>query len=134
MKRRSFAAFAAISLLLAACGDDSDEPSGATDPAADATTAPSEAPSGTDAPAADGAEIVISGFAFSEGITVAAGTTVVVRNDDGSTHTLTADDGSFDTGSIDAGSTGEITLAAAGTFTFHCEVHPSMTGSITVTG
>ena len=76
---------------------------------------------------------MISGFDFSEDITVAAGTTVVVRNDDGATHTLTADDGSFDTGSIDAGGTGEITLSAAGTFTFHCEVHPSMTGTITVT-
>jgi plastocyanin len=162
MKRRSLAAFAAISLLLAACGDDDADPAGAavTEPAADATTPPADAttppadaggggrddyadpvgaPSApaTDAPAADdagaGAEIVISEFEFSEGITVPVGTTVIVRNEDSAGHTVTADDGSFDSGRIDGGSTGEVTFTAAGTFTFHCEVHPGMTGTITVT-
>lgn len=155
MKRRSLAAVAAISLLLAACGDDDAEPAGAavTDPAGDATTPPADDTGGgrgdyadpvaetpapaTDAPAGDdaggGAEIVISGFEFSEGITVPVGTTVIVRNDDSAGHTLTADDGSFDSGRIDGGSTGEVTFTAAGTFTFHCEVHPSMSGTITVT-
>ena len=45
MTRRSLAVFVAISLLLAACGDDSDEPSGAaaTEPAAaDATSPPAD--------------------------------------------------------------------------------------------
>jgi plastocyanin len=162
LKRRSLAAIAAISLLLAACGDDSDESSGApaTDaPAADATTPPTDATGGgrgdygpsedgtsapatdapatdapaTDAPAAGGAEIVISGFAFSEDITVPVGTTVIVRNDDGAGHTFTADDGAFDTGVIDGGGTAEVTLTEAGTFAFHCELHPSMSGTITVT-
>jgi plastocyanin len=162
LKRRSLAAVAAISLLLAACGDDSDESSGApaTDaPAADATTPPTDATGGgrgdygpsedgtsapatdapatdapaTDAPAAGGAEIVISGFAFSEDITVPVGTTVIVRNDDGAGHTFTADDGAFDTGVIDGGGTAEVTLTEAGTFAFHCELHPSMSGTITVT-
>jgi plastocyanin len=162
LKRRSLAAIAAISLLLAACGDDSDESSGApaTDaPAADATTPPTDATGGgrgdygpsedgtsapatdapatdapaTDAPAAGGAEIVISGFAFSEDITVPVGTTVIVRNDDGARHTFTADDGAFDTGAIDGGGTAEVTFTEAGTFAFHCELHPSMSGTITVT-
>jgi plastocyanin len=162
MKRRSLAAVAALSLVLAACGDDDAEPAGAavtepaagaavTEPAADATTPPAggggrgdyadpvdETPApATDAPAGDdaggGAEIVISGFEFSEGITVPVGTTVIVRNDDSVAHTVTADDGSFDSGRIDGGSTGEVTLTAAGTFTFHCELHPAMSGTITVT-
>ena len=155
LKRRSLVAFAAISLLLAACGDDDAEPAGAaaTEPAAAATNPPAAAGGGgrgdyadpvgatsapaTDAPAGDdavgGAEIVISGFEFSEGITVPVGTTVIVRNDDSAGHTVTADDGSFDSGRIDGGSTGEITFTAAGTFTFHCELHPAMSGTITVT-
>ncbi len=155
MKRRSLAAVAAISLLLAACGDDDAEPAGAavTEPAAGATTPPTDAtgdgrgdyadPVGetsapaTDAPTGDdaggGAEIVISEFAFSEGITVPVGTTVIVRNEDSAGHTVTADDGSFDSGRIDGGSTSEVTFTAAGTFTFHCEVHPAMSGTITVT-
>ena len=155
LKRGSLAAVAAISLLLAACGDDDTESSGAaaTEPAAaDATSPPAEttgagrgdygpaeseaSPPATEAPAGDAAgaaEIVISGFAFSEDLTVPVGTTVVVRNDDSAGHTWTADDGAFDSGFIDAGGTFEFTFTEAGTFTFHCEVHPAMTGTITVT-
>ncbi len=143
MKRRSLAMVAAISLVLAACGDDDDASSGAavTEPAAvDATTPPAatdaagtEAPAGTDAPAAGGAEIVISGFAFSEDLTVAVGTTITVRNDDSAGHTWTSDDGAFDSGLIEAGATFEFTFTEAGTFPFHCDVHPSMTGTVTVT-
>ncbi len=152
MKRGSIAALAAISLLLAACGDDDTESSGAaaTEPAAaDATSPPADAgtgglygsdgdtsPPATEAPADDAggaAEIVISDFSFSEDITVPVGTTVVVRNDDSAGHTWTADDGSFDSGLIDGGGTFEFTFTEAGTFAFHCEVHPAMTGTITVT-
>ncbi|HEX4984188.1 MAG TPA: cupredoxin domain-containing protein, partial [Ilumatobacteraceae bacterium] len=91
-----------------------------------------EAPGGDDA--AGGTEIVISGFAFSEDITVPVGTTVVVRNDDSAPHTWTADDGAFDSETIDGGGTFEFTFTEAGTFAFHCNIHPSMTGTITVTG
>jgi plastocyanin len=149
---------AAISLLFAACGDDDEESSGAaaTDaPAAEATSPPAETvgagrgdygpseseaaapatdPAATGDAASDGAEIVISGFAFSEDITVPVGTTVIVRNEDGAPHTFTADDGSFDSGNIDGGATFEMTFSEAGTFAFHCNVHPAMTGTITVTG
>jgi plastocyanin len=155
-KRRSLAAVAAISLLFAACGDDDTESSGAaaTDEAAAEATSPPAATTGggrgdygpseteaaapaTEAPGDDAAassEIVISGFAFSEDITVPVGTTVVVRNDDSAPHTWTADDGAFDSGNIDGGGTFEFTFTEAGTFAFHCNVHPSMTGTITVTG
>jgi plastocyanin len=156
MKRGSLAAVAAISLLLAACGDDDEESSSgaaATDPAAAETSpaadttgggrgdygpaeteasAPATEASSGDAAAGD-AEIVISGFAFSEDITVPVGTTVVVRNDDGAGHTWTSDDGVFDSGFIDGGDTFEFTFTEAGTFAFHCEVHPTMTGTVTVT-
>lgn len=157
IKRNSLAAFAAVSLLLAACGDDDTDSSGAqaTDPASatapaadttsgavrgdygpsDETTLPATDATGGEAAAGDSAdaEIVITDFAFSDDITVPAGTTITIRNDDGAGHTMTADDGAFDTGTIDGGTTVELTLAEAGTFTFHCEIHPSMTGTITVT-
>jgi plastocyanin len=157
IKRNSLAAVAAVSLLLAACGDDDTESSGApaTDPASPTAAAtdttsggvrgdygPSDGESSvpaTDATdstggdAAAAAEIVITDFAFSDDITVPVGTTITIRNDDGAGHTMTADDGAFDPGTIDGGSTVELTLTEAGTFTFHCEIHPSMTGTITVT-
>jgi plastocyanin len=76
-------------------------------------------------------------------LSVAAGTTLLVANVGGKPHTLTADDGSFDTGVIDPGAEGgrfagknaSVTLNQAGTFRFHCEVHPAvMKGVVTVTG
>ena len=76
-------------------------------------------------------------------LTVAAGTTLLVANVGGKPHSLTADDGSFDTGIIDPGAEGgrfagknaSVTLNQAGTFKFHCEIHPAaMKGTITVTG
>jgi plastocyanin len=76
-------------------------------------------------------------------LTVAAGTTLLVANVGGKPHTLTADDGSFDTGIVDPGGEGgrfagknaSVTLDKAGTFKFHCEVHPAaMKGVVTVTG
>jgi plastocyanin len=76
-------------------------------------------------------------------LSVAAGTTLLVANVGGKPHTLTADDGSFDTGVIDPGAEGgrfagknaSVTLDKAGTFKFHCEIHPAaMQGVVTVTG
>jgi plastocyanin len=76
-------------------------------------------------------------------LSVAAGTTLLVANVGGKPHTLTADDGSFDTGIVDPGAEGgrfagknaSVTLDKAGTFKFHCEVHPAaMKGVVTVTG
>lgn len=74
---------------------------------------------------------------------VAAGTILLVANVGGKPHTLTADDGSFDTGVVEPGAQGgrfagrnaSVTLNQAGTFKFHCEVHPAaMKGTVTVTG
>ena len=59
-----------------------------------------------------------------------AGTTLTVTNADSDPHTLTADDGSFDTGRIDPGTSATITLDQPGTYTYHCNFHESMTGTI----
>ena len=76
-------------------------------------------------------------------LTVAAGTTLLVANVGGKPHTLTADNGAFDTGIVDPGAEGgrfagknaSVTLNRAGTFKFHCEIHPAvMKGTVKVTG
>jgi plastocyanin len=76
-------------------------------------------------------------------LTVAAGTTLLVANVGGKPHSLTADNGAFDTGIVDPGAQGgrfaghnaSVTLNQAGTFKFHCEIHPAaMKGTVTVTG
>jgi plastocyanin len=39
----------------------------------------------------------------------------------------------FDTGTLAAGATSSpITLTAAGSFAYHCGIHPSMVGTLTV--
>ena len=105
-----------------------------------ASTAPaSPAPTSTVAsaatqPASVAAAITIQNFAFAPvELTVPAGTTLTVTNADSDAHTLTADDGSFDTGRIDPGASVTITLDQPGTYTYHCNFHQSMTGTITVT-
>src|SRR4051812_1751359 len=51
-----------------------------------------------------GTALSIKNFQYSpDPFTVKAGATVTVSNDDGTTHTLTADKGEFDTGDLDGG-------------------------------
>jgi plastocyanin len=65
-------------------------------------------------------------------VTVEVGDTVTWSNQDGVPHTATADDDSFDTGNIAGGSSASQTFATAGSFPYHCEVHPTMTGTVVV--
>ena len=54
-------------------------------------------------------------------------------NSGAATHTVTADNGAFDSGRLASGATFSQTFDTAGTFTYHCEIHPQMTGTIVVT-
>ena len=85
-------------------------------------------------PIAPSSTITISNFTFSAA-TVKAGATVTVDNtQSGVTHTVTADNGEFDTGNVDGGSTKTFTAPSKpGTYKFHCNVHASMHGTLTVT-
>jgi plastocyanin len=88
---------------------------------------------GSVALAADHA-VDIAGFAFSPAtVTVAVGDTVTWTNGDAVNHTATADDASFNTGTIAAGSSRSATFSTAGTFAYHCSIHPAMTATIVVT-
>jgi plastocyanin len=130
--RSVFAAgLAAVLMLgLVACGDDDDD-----DAAPTATTA-AGAGGATDTTAAAGgaaATEIIRSLAFTTAeVQVAVGGTVVFDNQDSQPHTATADDGSFDTEQIDAGAQKSIDFATAGTFAFHCEIHPSMKATVVV--
>lgn len=77
--------------------------------------------------------VSIDGMTFSAGsLKVAAGTTVTWTNNDNVTHTVTADDGSFDSGNIAAGGIFKHTFSTAGTFNYHCTIHPGMKASVVV--
>ncbi|MFI5186437.1 MAG: cupredoxin family copper-binding protein [Chitinophagales bacterium] len=77
--------------------------------------------------------VSIANMAFTPAtITVTPGTMVTWSNNDNMTHTVTADDNSFDSGNIGAGSSFAKTFSIAGTYTYHCSIHPSMTGAVVV--
>ena len=65
-------------------------------------------------------------------MTVVVGDTVTWTNGDQISHTATADGGAFDTGTLGNGESGTATFAAAGSFPYHCTVHPTMTGTVVV--
>lgn len=65
---------------------------------------------------------------------VQVGHTVAWHNADSTTHTATQDGGGFNTGNIAAGATcAPVTVGSVGAFGYHCNIHPSMTGTLNVT-
>jgi plastocyanin len=66
-------------------------------------------------------------------IRITAGSTVTWSNTTGPTHTSTSDTGAWNTGNIAPGtSSSAVSFPTAGTFTYHCAIHPTMTGSVIV--
>lgn len=77
--------------------------------------------------------VTIADFAFGpESIEIAAGTTVVWKNEDAAPHTATADDESFDSGRLDTGTSFSQTFATPGEYAYHCAYHP-MVATVHVT-
>jgi plastocyanin len=122
-----------LALVLSACGDGGDD-DGGDEPASELTGATDDGASDDGAEAVGEATITIADFTF-DGVTeVAVGTTVVVTNTDSTQHTWTALDGTFDSGALGGGDTFEFTFTEPGEFDYQCNFHPSMTGTIVVTG
>lgn len=82
-------------------------------------------------PAANSISIVNMAFSPAS-LTVTVGSNVTWTNNDNMTHTVTADDNSFDSGNIAMGSKYSKTFPTAGTYTYHCTIHPNMKGTIIV--
>jgi plastocyanin len=100
-------------------------------------TATVPAPAPTTAAAAPAAQsaVTIENFAFAPAsLTIKVGTTVVWTNKDGATHTVTSTSGpeQFDSGRLADGKTFSQIFTKAGTYTYHCQIHSSMTGTIKV--
>ncbi len=140
--RKFLTLFAALSLLLSACGDDDDTAnttdSSATDSSAtdSSATDSSATDSSTDEGAAAGAVTVTAAdFSFAVEGTAAAGSTVTVtmENADDVAHTFTAESASVDE-EVAGGESAEfdVTMPAEGALDFVCRFHPNMTASIEV--
>jgi plastocyanin len=122
--RTRVAAAVILVVGLAACGDDDDAESGDTG----SETTESEA-------TGSGATITAANIAFDPTeLSVAAGETITLRNEDDVEHSFTIDDPDID---AEAEGGEEATVDAPdqpGTYDFHCRYHPDqMTGTLTVT-
>jgi len=129
----------ALAMALAGCGGTSSattSPSATTPPAA--TTAPTTAPTATTGgQSGGGAAVSIVSFGFNPAsLTIKAGTTVTWTNTSTIGHTSTSDSGSavsWDSGDLNSNGTFKFTFTKAGTYTYHCAIHPNMMGTIVVT-
>lgn len=66
-------------------------------------------------------------------IRISIGSTVTWTNTTAPTHTATSDTAAWTTGNVATGGTSSaVSFPTAGTFTYHCAIHPSMTGSVIV--
>jgi plastocyanin len=132
--RRLPAWIGAMALVLAACSSATTTPlPTAVSTAGPASGAPASAGASAAAAGAAANAVTIKNFAFNAAsLSVKVGQTVIWTNADTTPHTVTADDGSFDSGHVAVGSTFQQTFTKAGTFAYHCNIHPSMKGTITV--
>ena len=78
--------------------------------------------------------IAIMGFGFNPStVTVTQGTTVTWTQDDvGIQHTSTSNQGFWGSARLNSGQSFSSTFRNAGTFGYHCAVHPDMTGAVRV--
>jgi plastocyanin len=81
-------------------------------------------------------QVRIAGFAFAPGtVSAQVGQRVTwAHQDPGATHTVTADQGQFRSGELGQGDEFSHVFQAAGSFAYHCAVHPDMKGTVQVGG
>lgn len=123
-------------MLLAACGGTSaPAPTPTSAPVITPTSVPTSAPTSapTMTPASTGNSVTIANFAFSpKTLMVKTGTKVTWTNMDSVTHTVTADQGAFNSGPLASGNNFSFTFTKAGSYAYHCMIHPTMMATIVV--
>jgi plastocyanin len=132
------AATAVLVLTGAACSSGNDNGSSGSTGGGAQTTAPTgtETTSGGEGQGGSGAaDVVAEDFDFSptDG-SASSGSTITVKNDSATTpHTFTVDGTDIDQ-SLDPDTESHVKIdLKAGSYDFHCTIHPQMTGTLTVT-
>lgn len=106
-----------------------------TGPAAPTAGGPTQAAAVcSDSTGATTVEATVADFAWSQPITAKVGDVITWTNSDTAAHKVATDDGSCTMGANIAGGGGKQSLVfnKAGTYAFHCTLHPNMKGTITI--
>lgn len=80
--------------------------------------------------------ILLKDFAFSPPqLVVKKGPKITFRNTDSVTHAITANNGAFKSGLMEKNQTFYLETATMvpGTYTYHCDIHPTMKGTLMIT-
>ena len=126
-----------VAVLVGACGDDDGDDEGAAGSSTTAATAAAGSSVTTAGGAAPGT-VTVKTFSFQPAqLAAKAGTAVTWTNQDETTHTVTAGkpgapSGQFDQALEGAGKTFAFTFATAGSYSYFCSRHTSMTGEVVV--
>jgi len=137
MKRKYLAIPIAILIaglvVLGGCSSSTPTTTPTTTPKTTPKTTPGTTPS-TSSTTTSGASVKIIDFAFQPStLTVSVGQEITWTNDGAVPHTVTADNGSFDSGQLQPGAQYKHSFSAAGTYAYHCSVHPTqMTATVIV--
>jgi plastocyanin len=125
----------ALAFIVAGCSSSAATAAPTNAPAATSSAAPaSVAPPSTAPGGAGGTAVAVKDSSFDPGtISVKTGQAITWTNNGSASHTVTFDTGGVDSGTLKAGATFSHTFDAAGTFTYHCNFHSSMKGTVTVT-
>ena len=123
-----------FSVVAIACGSGSS--STPTNPTPTPTPTPTPAPGPTTATTpvsiVRGASILTTTAYNPSPLTVASGTTVRWTNDDTTAHTSTSNTAAWTSGNLNPGDHFDFVFQTAGTFTYHCAIHPGMVGTVVV--
>lgn len=77
--------------------------------------------------------VSIHNFAFGPAkLVVSRGTRIIWTNTDGDSHTVTSDKGIWSSEALDTGNHFARVFKQAGTFPYHCSIHPFMHGTVIV--
>jgi plastocyanin len=121
---------AAILMFAIACGDTSSPSSPSPSPT------PSPAPTGGGSSSAVtipvGAASLGNRAFMPDALNVAVGTTVTWTNTDSISHTSTSDANTWNSGIVAPGDQFSFAFQTAGTFPYHCAIHPGMVGTVVV--
>ena len=124
MRMLSIGMLLATFVAVSACGSNGTNGLGAT------PTAPTVPPPEV---TVDVAEINGPYSFYPSPVMVQSNQTVVWRNFDTVTHHVVFDQGSIDTGTLAPGTLSQPMAIGEGTWSYHCSIHPTMVGSVTIT-